>query len=77
MKNGFNIPEVDFTRPSSVDFDDIREMSREMAEIGDIEDVSDQTTTIDQQRWDEFSNRMAVAYAERLRAFDHLLYWKS
>ena len=75
MKNEFNIPEVDFTRPASVDFDDIREMSREMAEID--EDVSDQPTTIDQQRWDEFSNRMAVAYAERLRAFDPLLYWKS
>jgi len=75
MKNGFNIPEIDFTRPCSVDFDDIREMSREMAEID--EDVSDQPTTIDQQRWDEFSNRMAVAYAERLRAFDPLLYWKS
>jgi hypothetical protein len=75
MKNGFNVPEIDFTRPCSVDFDDIREMSREMAEID--EDVSDQPTTIDQQRWDEFSNRMAVAYAERLRAFDPLLYWKS
>ena len=76
MKNGFNIPEVDFTRPSSVDFDDIREMSREMAEIGDLEDVSDQPTTIDQQRWDEISRVAAIRYAQYLAMRDPLG-WKT
>ena len=74
MKNGFNIPEVDFTRPSSVDWDDLREMSREMAEID--EDEGDQPTIIDQARWDEMSNRAAIAYAERIRSIDPLMRWK-
>ena len=74
MKNGFNINEVDFTRPTSVDRDDLREMSREMAEID--EDEWDQPTIIDQARWDEMSSRAAVAYAERIRSIDPLMRWK-
>ena len=76
MKNALNIPEVDFTRPTSVDWDDLREMAREMAEVED-EDVSDQPTTIDWSRWDEISNRVATQYAERIRSTDPVMRWRS
>jgi hypothetical protein len=69
------IPEIDFTRPGAADFDDIRQMSMDMAETD--EDVSDWPTFIDNVRWDEISNRAAVAYAERLKMFDPLLGLKS
>ena len=75
MKNGFNIPDVDFTRPTSIDFDNIRTMSREMAEID--EDEGDNPTIIDQARWDEISRRVATVYAERIRASDPTMRWRS
>ena len=74
MKNGFNINEVDFTRLTSVDFDDIRAMSRDMAEID--EDEWDQPTIIDQARWDEISRVAAIRYTQYLAMRDPLG-WKT